>query len=168
MQRHLYLLRHAQSAVKQISQRDIDRELTPFGCKQAEEVATFFRTKKTLPELVYSSPAQRAHSTALYLVKALELDNSIIEVRDELYEASLDEYIDLLYQLPDECLHVVITAHNPGISFFASYVAKQNLPEMVPASLVMISGSAQSWKNFLSEPREFVDMFTPQRTPYLK
>jgi phosphohistidine phosphatase len=146
MPRYLYLLRHAQSAEKQIGQNDRDRELTPRGVKQALLIGNFLLQKKTLPDIIMCSTAERAKSTADLVLEVLKLDAERILLRDELYEASTRTFFQFVSQLEDNLHHVICVGHNPVISYLAEYVTKAEIGEMVPAGMAIIRFNINSWK----------------------
>src|SRR2546421_12662758 len=59
----LLLLRHAKSSWKDASLGDFDRPLNKRGLKAAPMVGEIIRKRKLRPELVLSSPAERAKET---------------------------------------------------------------------------------------------------------
>ena len=72
MPRELQLLRHAKSDWETGALNDFDRPLAKRGLKEAPGVGAWLLEEGRVPDLVVSSPAQRAKETAL-LVCALSL-----------------------------------------------------------------------------------------------
>ncbi len=62
----LYLLRHAQA--EDFAESDFARRLTEKGEKQADKVAKFCRKEKIFPQMILTSPLERARRTAEILV----------------------------------------------------------------------------------------------------
>jgi phosphohistidine phosphatase len=145
MPRYLYLLRHAQSAEKQIGQSDKERELTPTGMKQSIRIASFFLQQKTFPDLVICSSSERTKATATLIGDALKLDPERFHFLDELYESSTRTLLETVAQLEDNLHHVLCIAHNPAISYLAEYLTKAEIGEMVPAGMAIIQFPQNSW-----------------------
>src|SRR5688572_18557067 len=146
MTRHLYLLRHAQSAERQHSQSDFARELTPDGMGQAMRVARFLKEQKTFPEIIHASRAVRAKSTANLIAEALRFDETKIFYHDELYEASARTFFQFINQIDDNFHHVLCVGHNPAISYLAEYLTKAEIGDMVPAGMAIIEFPIGSWQ----------------------
>lgn len=145
MTRTLYLLRHAQSADKQIGRTDKERELTNVGIKDIMLIGGYMQ-KHNLPiDIIFSSPATRAKTTSQYLLDALKFDLSIINEKEELYEASTRTFLEIIGQLDDSQNHVMCVGHNPGISYLAEYLTKSEIGDMYPAGLVIIKFKINSW-----------------------
>jgi phosphohistidine phosphatase len=150
MPRYLYLLRHAQSAEKQPGQSDRQRELTRTGRNQAVEVANFFRDQNNSLNLILSSDADRAKTTATVIGEALRLKADQIIFDEKLYEASPRIIFERLSHLDDNLQHVLCVAHNPGISYLAEYLTKAEIGDMAPAGMAIIEFNLESWNEMAS------------------
>lgn len=68
----LLILRHADAVFDAPS--DFDRQLSEKGVRQAHEVAAFLKSHQSIPDLVLSSPAVRARSTAEVITRELKVE----------------------------------------------------------------------------------------------
>lgn len=161
MQRFLYLLRHAQSADKQMGQHDISRELTPEGVKQSLLIGTYLFKQNTLLDGILSSVAERAKSTAGLVCDALKLDTDKVMLQEELYDASTRTFFQFITQLEDHQQRLMCVAHNPTISYLAEYLTKGEVGDMVPAGLVIIKFNLRSWKDVAQGNGELIQYITP-------
>jgi len=146
MPKHLYLLRHAQSAEKQTAHTDKERELTPLGVKEALIMGTYLFKEKLIPDIVVSSDAVRAFTTAGIVSDALHLDLDKVSREEELYEASVRVLMAFLNQIDDAHSRVLCVGHNPSLSYLAEYITGSEIGDMVTAGLVIIKLNIQSWK----------------------
>jgi phosphohistidine phosphatase len=144
---NLYLLRHAQSADKQINERDIDRELTPEGMKQSITIGGYFLEHRINVDVILCSTAERAKATAHLIADATKFDLAKIFVQEELYEASTRTFFQFIAQLSDEHKSVLCVAHNPAISYLAEYFTRAEIGDMVPAGLASIKFDVVSWRD---------------------
>lgn len=156
MPRHLYLLRHAQSADKQPGQTDFDRQLTASGMQQALRIAGFFRDQKSFPDAVYASPAQRAKTTAEMIADANQYERERIYYHEELYEASTRTFLEFVTHLDDKFHQVLFVAHNPAITYLAEYLTKAEIGEIAPAGMAIIQFDSASWREVSSGNGEFI------------
>lgn len=163
MPRYLYLLRHGQSAEKQIGQSDKNRELTTAGIKQSMRIAAYFRQEKTFPELVVCSSSARTRETATLIADALKLDSENIVFDDELYEASTRTLLQTVAQLEDIHRHVLFIGHNPAISYLAEYLTKSEIGDMVPAGMAIIQFDLNSWSEAAEGVGQLIDYVEPEK-----
>ena len=79
----LYLIRHAKSdrSIGELS--DIDRPLNQRGYNDAHKMSLILKDKKIIPDLIISSPAIRALSTALIFCRNLNIDPKTIEINQQ-------------------------------------------------------------------------------------
>jgi phosphohistidine phosphatase len=163
MPRYLYLLRHAQSAEKQIGQTDKDRELTPVGMKQSIRVASYLMQQKTFPQSIICSAAERTKATATLIADALKLEHEVIHFTDDLYEASVRTLMQTVSQLEDNLHHVLCVAHNPSVSYFAEYLTKAEIGEMVPAGMAIIEFESNSWREVAPGGGKLISYVEPDK-----
>ncbi|MEQ9414485.1 MAG: histidine phosphatase family protein, partial [Cyclobacteriaceae bacterium] len=94
-------MRHAQSADKQHGQHDKERELTPPGMREAATIGHFLKKNNYDVDLIVSSAARRAESTATVIHGILNLQSEIA-INDELYEASVRNLLQVITSLDDD------------------------------------------------------------------
>jgi phosphohistidine phosphatase len=144
MPRYLYLMRHAQSAEKQNGQSDKDRVLTPLGVHQAVLIGKFLEQEKTSLDSVVCSVAERAKMTAKLVADTLP-NSSPIDIVDELYEASLSSFIDLISQLKENIEHVLFVGHNPTITYVVESLTQSSVGDIRPAGMAIIECDIERW-----------------------
>jgi phosphohistidine phosphatase len=147
MMRTLYLLRHAQSAEKQIGQTDKERELTTLGMKDAVLMANHIQKNQLAVDIIISSTAVRAKTTAMLITDALKMEPEKIMEDEELYEASTRTFLETISRFDDSYRHIMCVAHNPVISYLAEYLTRAEIGDMYPAGLVTIKFKLPSWKD---------------------
>ncbi len=162
MPRYLYLLRHAESQEKQIGQADKDRMLTQQGVRDVLLLGSHLRQQKVSIDVIFSSIAERAHTTAQLLADSLKIDPDKLVLEDELYDASVRTFLHFIQSIEDEYHHIVCVAHNPTISYLAEYLTKAEIGSMVPAGLSMIKINGASWKDVQEHSCELQDYVYPE------
>jgi phosphohistidine phosphatase len=108
----LYLVRHAKATLENRLERDIDRQLLEKGLKRTRHIIDFLHQKKTIIDLIVSSPAVRALETARVLAHALNFPLINIKIERLLYEGDADKIGDLFYDLPQNKDNLMIVGHN--------------------------------------------------------
>lgn len=162
MPRFLYLLRHAQSADKQLNERDHERELTPTGIRQALTLGTYLQKQSTIVDVIMCSTAERTKATANLVADVLKLNSEKILLQEELYEASTRTFFNFVTQLADDYDHVMCVAHNPGITYLAEYFTRAEIGDMAMAGLAIIQFDVPSWKEVSQGNGELVVYVHPE------
>lgn len=155
-------MRHAQSADKQHSQTDKERELTVQGLRDAIKIGAWLYNEKINPDVIVSSTATRAKSTAGLLLDTMKLMPEKIQLNDELYDASVRTFLREITQLEDTLHHVVCVGHNPAISYLAEYLTKAEIGELPPGGLVVIQFEILLWQKIGEASGKFIKLITPE------
>lgn len=130
--KHLTLVRHAKSDWSLPGQQDWDRPLNKRGQRDAPEMARRLRARKLKPDLILSSPAVRALSTAAIMARELKVPASHVRQDERLYLASPADMLAVIHELGGAAKHLMVFGHNPGITDFANRLSAgdhiDNLP----------------------------------------
>ena len=151
MPRYLYLLRHAQSADKQIGQADKERALTAKGSAESNAVGNFLKEKSLIPDLIITSSAVRAKTTAEVVARILSYKSDRLILRDDLYRAYDSIFSQIVQDINDDINRVMIVGHNPTITLFLDHIRQQVNEELLPSELVVLKFGFSSWKEVNSE-----------------
>jgi phosphohistidine phosphatase len=147
----IYLVRHAKAGWDNSWTADFDRALSDHGMKEAREMSRHLRNKGIVPELIVSSPAKRAISTAEIFADTLGYNPEKIVKRVEIYQGGPDELAGIVKSLPEECHTVMLFGHNPVISMFSSWLAGKSMPQMETCGIVCIELGKTKWKDVKKE-----------------
>jgi phosphohistidine phosphatase len=139
----LFLLRHAKSSWKDASVRDFDRSLNQRGLKAAPAVGRLMKKRKLQPDLVLSSPAERARQTTTLVLVAAEIKT---EVRhdERIYEATVARLFDVVSQIEDDASVAMLVGHNPGLEELLAALTGEAC-SMATASLACIELDIEKW-----------------------
>jgi phosphohistidine phosphatase len=139
----LVVLRHAEA----VSQpHDFGRPLSDLGYTQAGAAGRALRPVQPRFDLVLSSPAVRALSTAELV--AAELGYAVrVQLEERLYEALADEYLGIVRALAETLDSVLLVAHNPSLSDLARRLLGEPI-SLGTAEYVTIRRSDSQWRNF--------------------
>lgn len=110
--RTVLLMRHGKSSWDEPNLEDHDRPLAKRGKRQARLMGQMLRTQDLLPDIIVSSTAKRARSTARRVVKASEYEGEVI-YDERLYFRGVEPYLECLAGLPDEAQRPLLIGHNP-------------------------------------------------------
>ncbi|HRZ43487.1 MAG TPA: histidine phosphatase family protein [Bacteroidales bacterium] len=118
--KQLILFRHGKSSWEDPSQGDAGRPLLEKGVRRTIRAAQALKQKGIVPDLLVSSHALRAHSTAGIVAEVFGLPTAEIVISEMLYHASVDRIWDVISSLPPEKKSVILFGHNPGFTEFAN------------------------------------------------
>ncbi|POY36045.1 histidine phosphatase family protein [Solitalea longa] len=142
----LYLIRHAKSDKSVYNMPDFDRPLNERGLKDAPAMGVILARKITKPDLIISSPALRAHTTAKLFAEKLVYPVDNIRLCETIYEASVSSLLKLVNNLEDELNTIIMFGHNPGFTDFFNYLTDNNLINLPTCGIVKIDFDLESWE----------------------
>ena len=120
----LYIARHAKSSWDDITLSDFERPLNKRGCRDAPFMAKLLKEKGVSPDLILSSPALRAKSTAKIYHEAL---GGVLRFDRRIYEASPMSLLYLAQETLAEYRSVMIVGHNPGLTELNEILSDQSI-----------------------------------------
>ncbi|MES2566794.1 MAG: histidine phosphatase family protein [Bacteroidota bacterium] len=147
----IFFVRHAKSEWNNSAIKDIERPLNDRGYSNANQMSQQLKEK---PDLIVSSPAIRAITTALIFARNLQYDANKILIRKELYEASEKDYLSVIHQLDDQYSTIMLFAHNPTISNVAESFAKSLPMEMPTCAIAGINFECNKWSDIKTKNGE--------------
>ena len=153
MSKVIFLLRHAQSAGKQSGQRDYDRILTPQGEADARARGKIFSGTNYFPDLILCSASSRTRQTLELFNEFYNFPKEKIRFREDLYDATMTQLLDVINDLPQDINKVMLVGHNPGISLLAGDLSS-NFIELSTSQLVAYESRSETWKEIGSSCKE--------------
>jgi len=134
----LYIVRHAKSSWEDDALSDFERPLNERGKRDAPRMGKRLKEKDLHPDVMISSSARRAFSTAKIIATALNYPEARIVEEKKLYHANEDVMLSLLKHLNDRNNTVMIFGHNPGLTDFANSLSEKKwVTDNIPTSGVI-------------------------------
>lgn len=143
--RTLTLIRHAKSSWDDPTLRDFDRPLNARGFRDAGRMGEVFRDKLPPIELIVTSPALRARTTATMLAEALDYPMDRIASDERLYDAPLTTLREIVSNLDNRYGHVALVAHNPGLERLSGYLGG-DVDRMPTCAAVTLEFEVDDWQ----------------------
>jgi phosphohistidine phosphatase len=147
--KHLLLFRHAKSCWKDLNLSDHDRPLNRRGNKAAPQMGEKLSKKEVKPDLIITSSAIRALSTAELLAQKINYSLDKIQINQNLYHASINEMMKVCSKCSKQVDNLMLVGHNPGLTQFANHLLQydnQYFANIPTAGLVTISMDIDSWQ----------------------
>jgi phosphohistidine phosphatase len=148
MSKTLYIIRHAKSSWAEVGARDIDRTLNDRGHQDASKMAEILRGSGTEPDLIISSPAKRAFTTAQYFAKEFGISIKDIDIQHAIYEATTHDLLSVVRDLPNKAQIVLMFGHNPGFTYFANQFTKEYIDNLPTCGIVRLDLAGNKWDDF--------------------
>lgn len=141
----LYVIRHAKSSWDDPTLSDFDRPLNKRGKKDAPVIGKRLKHRNVTPDLLLSSPAERALTTCHEIAVEIGYAKSKIKTDKKLYHAEDIEILRIIQSLDHTYSCVWIFGHNPGLTDFVNLLANADIDNVPTCGVVACSLSIQSW-----------------------
>lgn len=143
--KNLWLIRHAKSSWNLPELHDSLRPLNERGYHDAHEMSSRLKKLHAAPDLIVSSFAIRAYSTAVIFAKHLGYDTEKIRLTNELYETSPQHYFKLVTSLPESVDNVFLFGHNPSVSLTVGLLSDTEPFDMPTCCIVHLKFKVTRW-----------------------
>lgn len=141
----LYLMRHAKSSWSFDDLTDKERPLNDRGRDDAPMMGQALAKRNIQLDLLLSSPAVRALSTAALVAHELNYPADKVAVEEHIYEATVPDLLAVVRHCPDEADSVLLVGHNPTITDFANVLSPSTIPDMPTAAIVCLKFACARW-----------------------
>lgn len=157
----LLILRHAKSSWKQPALDDHDRPLSPRGARDAPRMGTLLRRRGLTPDLIVSSTAVRARTTA---DRAADRSGygGVVRIDRRLYLARPETVAAVAGGLGGGAGRLLVVGHNPGLEELVTRLTGAD--EILPtAALAQIRLPIDAWSELsTSTPGALVGLWRPR------
>ena len=144
--KRIVLVRHAK-AVPYGYDDDFSRDLADRGVNDAELVAKELKRQGIKPDVMISSPANRAIQTARIFAENVGFDKKkILEVENIYNGMTTSEFLDLIRELPDQAEIVFFFGHNPAFFYYTGNLLEDFRDDMPTCSTVGIDFFVDLWR----------------------
>ncbi len=144
--KQLFIVRHAKSDWGDFNIRDFDRPLNERGHRNAPEMAERFVKKGLSAELIVSSPALRAFTTANYFAKAWDIEPTLVNTNDAIYEANKTTLLSIINKFNNQYEKIALFGHNPGLTDLLNYLTDDFSVSMPTCCVAIIEFPFDDWK----------------------
>lgn len=160
MPHHLSILRHAQTHSSQHYNTDKARELKPEGIAEATQLGKYLHTFPHPIDLIISSDAVRAKTTAMLVANEIHYQSKQIQFEEKIYSGSVRELIRLIEHTPDSVHHILMIGHYPTIVELNNYLSGSQKGSMETCELTVLRFE-QGWSSLMEGSAESILTFHP-------
>ncbi|MCB0803291.1 MAG: histidine phosphatase family protein [Flavobacteriales bacterium] len=142
----LYLIRHAKSSWDEIGLSDFERPLNSRGKKDVLVMGQRLKEAGILPQIIISSSANRAFTTAQSLAAQIDFNLDSIEIEPRIYEASAKTLSSIINHIDDSKNIAFLIGHNPGFTYLAEDLTGEHFGNIPTCGIVGIEFPIESWQ----------------------
>ena len=162
MPRELLLLRHGKSDWD-VDADDFNRPLKDRGKRGAQRVGVWLLQNRRVPDLIISSPAERALTTAEHCCNSMGIAAMDIEQDRRIYHAHPARLLEVLADCPSTAQRVMMVGHNPGFEQLLLHLADPapEIPEdgkLMPTAALARLAMPEDWKNLRAGAARLIEM----------
>ncbi|MFK7831643.1 MAG: histidine phosphatase family protein [Winogradskyella sp.] len=151
----ILLVRHGKSSWEH-DVTDRERPLKTRGINDVELVANQFFEHQSLPERIFTSPANRALSTCKIFMKTLKMPEISYSIVEELYDFDGQNVINFIKNLSNDLNTVMIFGHNHAFTSISNIFGDTYIDNLPTSGLVKLNFEIDDWKDLKKGSTEFV------------
>lgn len=141
----LFLNRHAKSSWAERGLDDFDRPLNARGESDAPMMGKRLSERNEKIDLIVSSPAKRAISTARIIAREIAYPEAKIKELKAIYDATVKDLLRITNNLTDDCDSVMLFGHNPGFTDFCDYLTGSGILNIPTCGISKITFELDHW-----------------------
>jgi len=158
----LYLMRHAKSSWSYDELNDHQRPLNDRGRDDAPLMGQALAERNIKVDLLLTSSAVRAQSTAVLVAREISYPHDQIVVDESIYRAEVKDLLRVVRDCPDTAASVLLVGHNNTITDFANLLSPNPINEMSTGAVVCLHFRVESWAEIDRANAEFYFYDTPK------
>ena len=147
MAKTLVIVRHGKSTWEYEGVSDYDRPLKETGIFNSQSIAQKIKEKGINPDLIVSSPANRALHTALIFARELLYPLDKVVINSILYGESEKEILGLIKNTDNQFNNLFIFGHNPVFTDLPNLFLKQQIDNLPTSGVAILQFETTSWKD---------------------
>lgn len=159
----LFLVRHAKSSWDDSTLGDEARPLNDRGQTDAPRMGRWLAEQPLQPQVIVSSPAQRARSTAKIIAASLGRKASEIVIDPDIYFRGLRGMLTAIERTDDSIDRLMLVGHNPVMTGLFSELSGEALDNMPTCAIAIIEFPMLSWGLTDTTPGSLLAYQTPKR-----
>ncbi len=164
MEKTLYLVRHAKSSWGEPGLADIDRPLNKRGCRDCQDMGARLKKHGRMPDLIVSSPANRALATARCIAQQLHYPEADIVTVKNAYCSGTGALVDILQRLDERNTAVMLVAHNPDMTGLVDTLCGPVISDMPTCAIAMVRLEIDHWSQAGTVVSELTDYDFPKKS----
>ncbi len=159
----LYLVRHAKSSWDNANLSDHDRPLNKRGERDAPRMGKRLKPRTPQPQLIISSSAVRAETTATILAETLGYPVNELRVDPRLYGAEPNDIVTIISELDDTIDCAMLVGHNPTFTAVLNALGRCDIDNVPTCGIGIVAFPMDAWSDIITAKGELVDFDYPKK-----
>jgi phosphohistidine phosphatase len=156
MTKTLVIIRHGKSTWDYGPIADMDRPLKENGISNTILISQKIKEREIVPDLIISSPAIRALSTALIVARELNYPPEKIVIDSGIYGDSEEEILEIIHSTNDSVNKLFLFGHNPAFTFLPNHFLTKQIENLPTSGTAIFEFQTEKWSeiskmNLISE-----------------
>ena len=152
----LTLVRHAKSSWNHPGLADFERPLNKRGERDAPTMGSRLAARNIQPQIIVSSPAVRALTTAKVIASALGYQSAEIITDERIFHAYSNQLLDVIRDFDASLQHVMLVGHNPGLTDLVEQLAQAGISNIPTCGIVILDFSIDHWRDVIDGAGEML------------
>ncbi|MCF7560637.1 histidine phosphatase family protein [Sabulilitoribacter multivorans] len=144
--KNIIIVRHAKSSWE-FNVSDHERPLKSRGVNDANLVSKAFKESNTAIDLVISSDAVRARTTADIFVNTLKISDYMVSLNHDLYDFSGNDLINVIKSVRNSVNNLMLFGHNHAITYFVNSFGDLYIDNVPTCGLVALQFDIENWSD---------------------
>ena len=144
----LYLVRHAKSSWK-FDVIDHERPLNERGLEDGPKMAAHIAATMPKPDLLMSSDALRAKTTAVFFAKAFTIPDTEIILNNKMYDFEGRDLVEVIKSVGDEVDTLMVFGHNNAMTNFVNSYGDLRVDNVATAAFTAITFEIHNWQDLI-------------------
>ena len=141
----LGIVRHAKSSWNHPDLNDHDRPLNKRGERDAPIMAQKVKDLFGVPDLLLSSSANRAFTTASVFKEVMNTEGLVLNTSGSLYHASEQDILDRIAMIDPDVKSALIFGHNPGVTYLVNSFKGDFIDNVPTCGVIILESEAKAW-----------------------
>lgn len=159
----LYLVRHAKSSWANPDLSDRMRPLNERGQRDAPRMGKRLAKRIERPQLIVSSPALRALTTANLIAQALGYGPEDIHIDEQIYTFNAADLADSVRRFDSQLDRIMLVGHNPAVTRLVNDLSDANIDNIPTGGVVTLELDVASWRDIGQGNGRMLDFDFPKK-----
>lgn len=159
----VFFVRHAKSSWDSPYSDDKERPLSKRGFRDAPFMAKLLKGRGVKADSIFSSPAKRALSTALFFAEELGMKERDIVIEEAIYEAFIPTVLQLIQNFSKQLDTVLVFGHNPTWTGLANYFSEAYIPNIPTCGVIKVEAAINDWPEFSQQSARVTEIHYPKQ-----
>ena len=159
----LILVRHAKSDWDSAVATDHERTLNKRGLHDAPMMGKRLTDAGVRPDLIISSSATRARTTAQLIATEIGYNRDNINISSKIYDAGLHDLTTIVHGLDSSLKQVILVGHNPAITTLVNWLSDSSITNIPTCGIATLQIASNSWGDFTQTAAELLQYDYPKR-----